>query len=63
MYTELSREVWRERTTWRHRHRYKYNVKMDMREICLDGVDWIHLPHDSDQWRALLNPVVNLQIP
>jgi hypothetical protein len=28
-----------------------------------DGMDWIHLAQDGDQWRALVNTAVNLQIP
>jgi len=26
-------------------------------------VDWIHLVHDSDQWWALVNMVLNLRVP
>jgi hypothetical protein len=36
---------------------------MDHREIGLDGMDWIELALDRDQWRALLNTVMNLQVP
>jgi hypothetical protein len=35
---------------------------MDLREIGWEGVDWIHLAQDSDQWRALVNTVMNLRI-
>jgi hypothetical protein len=28
------------------------NVKMDLNEIGMQGVDWIHLPQDRDQWRT-----------
>jgi hypothetical protein len=31
------------------------NIKIDLREIGWDGVDWINLVQDRDQWRALLN--------
>jgi hypothetical protein len=37
------------------------NIKMDVREIGCDGMDWIDLAQDRDQWRALVNTVVNLQ--
>jgi hypothetical protein len=30
------------------------NIKMDLREIGWDGMDWIDLAHDRDQWRVLL---------
>jgi hypothetical protein len=36
---------------------------MDLREICVEGVDWIHLAQDRDQWRALVNMVMNLLVP
>jgi hypothetical protein len=39
------------------------NVKMDLREIGWDDIDWIDLAHDRDQWRALVNTVMNLRVP
>jgi hypothetical protein len=36
---------------------------MDLREIGLEGVDCIHLAYDRDQWLALMNTVMNLQVP
>jgi hypothetical protein len=39
------------------------NIKMDLREIGWDGVDWIDLAQVSDQWRALVNMVMNLRVP
>jgi hypothetical protein len=33
---------------------------MDLREIGWDGMNWIDLAQDRDQWRALLNTVMNL---
>jgi hypothetical protein len=39
------------------------NIKMDLREIVLDGVDWSDMAQDRDQWRALLNIVLNLRVP
>jgi hypothetical protein len=38
-------------------------VKMDLKEIGWDGVDWIDLAQDRDQWRALVNTVMNFMIP
>jgi hypothetical protein len=35
---------------------------MDLREKGWGGVDWIHLAQDRDQWRAVVNTVMNLRI-
>jgi hypothetical protein len=37
--------------------------RMDLREIGWDGMDWIDLAQDRDQWRALVNKVMNLRVP
>jgi hypothetical protein len=39
------------------------NIKMDLREIGWDGVDWIDMAQDRDQWRAFMNTVLNLRVP
>jgi hypothetical protein len=39
------------------------NIKMDLREIGWDSMDWIDLALDRDQWRALLNTVMNFRVP
>jgi hypothetical protein len=36
---------------------------MDLREIGWDGMDWIDLAQGENQWRALVNTVINLQVP
>jgi hypothetical protein len=38
-------------------------LKMDLREIGWDGLDWIDMAQDRDQWRALVNTVLNLRVP
>jgi hypothetical protein len=35
---------------------------MDLREIGCGGMDWIDLAEDGDQWRALVNTVMNIRI-
>jgi hypothetical protein len=37
------------------------NIKMDLREIGWGGMDWIDLAQDRDQWKALVNTVMNLR--
>jgi hypothetical protein len=39
------------------------NIKIDLREIGWDGMDWIDLAQDMEQWRALLITVMNLRVP
>jgi hypothetical protein len=39
------------------------NIKMDLREIGWDDTDWIDLAQNSDQWRALVNTIINLRVP
>jgi hypothetical protein len=47
----------------RPRRRWVDNIKMDLREIGSDGMDWIKLAQDRDHWRALVNTVMNLRVP
>jgi hypothetical protein len=47
----------------RPRCRWMDNIKMDVRDIGWDGMDWIDLAQDRDQWRALVNPVMKLRVP
>jgi hypothetical protein len=47
----------------RTRRRREDNMRMDLREIGWERVDWIRLVQDRDQWRALLNMVMNIRIP
>jgi hypothetical protein len=46
----------------RPRRRWVDN-KTDLRDIGLGGMDWIGVTHDRDQWRALVNTVMNLRVP
>jgi hypothetical protein len=47
----------------RQRRRWVDNIKMDLREIGWGGMDWIVLVQEGDQWRALVNTVMNLRVP
>jgi hypothetical protein len=38
-------------------------IKINLSEIGFGGVDWIGLAQDRDRWRALVNSVMNLQVP
>jgi hypothetical protein len=47
----------------RPRRRWVNKIKMGLREIKWDDMDWIDLAQDRDQWRALVNVVKNLRVP
>jgi hypothetical protein len=47
----------------RSRCRWVDNIKIDLREVGWDGMDWISLVQDRDHWRALVKTVMNLQVP
>jgi hypothetical protein len=42
----------------RPRRRWEDNIKMDLREVGIDGTNWIQLSHDRVQWRAYVNTVI-----
>jgi hypothetical protein len=44
-------------------HGWDDNIRMDLREIVWEGMDWINLAQDMDQWRVLVNAVMNLRVP
>jgi hypothetical protein len=43
----------------RHRHRWKANIKMDLKEVGQEGMDWLHLAQDRDKWQSLVSTVIN----
>jgi hypothetical protein len=47
----------------RPRRRWVDNIKIVFREIDWDGRDWINLAQDKDQYRALVDTVMNLRVP
>jgi hypothetical protein len=58
MYTKF----WWENHKKRYRHRWEDNIKWILKKR-LGNMDWIHLAYDKDQWRALVNTVMNLSVP
>jgi hypothetical protein len=46
----------------RPRRRWEDNIRMDLKEIGWEGVCWIDLAQDRDQWRALVNTVMNFRV-
>jgi hypothetical protein len=47
----------------RPRRRRVDNIKMDLREIKWDSMDWIDMAQDWDQWSALVKTVLNFRVP
>jgi hypothetical protein len=47
----------------RPRNTWEDNIKMDRGEIGWVGMNWIDLARDRDQWKALVNMVMNLRVP
>jgi hypothetical protein len=62
-YTILVGKLEETRPLRRPRRRWTDNIKMDLREIGWDVVDWIELAQDRDQWMALVNTVMNIRVP
>jgi hypothetical protein len=47
----------------RPKSRWVDNIKTDLRKTGLDGMDWNDVAQNRDQWRALVNTVMNLRVP
>jgi hypothetical protein len=64
------RKVWRvlvgkpkgKRPLGRLRHRWEDGIRMDLKEIGCEVVEWIQLAQGRDRWRALENTAMNVQI-
>jgi hypothetical protein len=44
------------------KHRWENNIKMYVKEMGFEGMDWIHLAQDRGQWCPLVNVIMNLQV-
>jgi hypothetical protein len=62
-YQILVRKSEGKRPLRRPRHRWEGNIRMDLREIGWEGVDWIHMVQDRDQLQAHVDMVMNLWVP
>jgi hypothetical protein len=47
----------------RPRRSWEDSIRLDIREIGWEWVDWMHVTQDRDQWRGLVNTVMNLRVP
>jgi hypothetical protein len=51
------------RALGRPRRKWEDNIKMDLREIGIEGANWIRLAQDRFHWRAFVSTVMNLRVP
>jgi hypothetical protein len=57
-------EIQKERDHWEDRDVGGWTIlKWILDRMGWDGMDWINLAQDRDQWRALVNAVMNLRVP
>jgi hypothetical protein len=63
VYRILVRKLEGKRPLRRPRRRWVDDIKINLREIGWDGIDFIDLAQDRDQWRDLMNTVMNLLVP
>jgi hypothetical protein len=47
----------------RPRRRWEDNIKMDLREVGWEGMDWINLATDRDRWWDVVYTVMNIRVP
>ena len=47
------------RPLWRMRNRWEDNIKIGLKEMVEQGMDWMYLSHDMDNWWAAVNLVIN----
>jgi hypothetical protein len=46
----------------RRKHRWEDNIKMDLQQMRMEGMDWIDLAEGRDRWWALLNALTNFSV-
>jgi hypothetical protein len=63
MYRVLVGKPEGKRPLGRPRHRWEDNIKMNLQEVGCGVMDWIWPAQDRGRWQAIMNEVVNLQLP
>jgi hypothetical protein len=63
MYRVLVGKPEGKRPLGRPRYRWEDNIKVDLQEVGCGGMDWIELAQDRGRWQALVDVVMNLQVP
>jgi hypothetical protein len=63
VYRVLAERPEGKRPLGRPRHRWEDNIKLDLRDTGINGVNWIELAQDRVQLWAFVNTMMNLQVP
>jgi hypothetical protein len=63
MHTFLVGNAEGRRPLGRPSNRWEDSIRMDLREVGWEGVDWMHLAQDRDQWQTLVYMIMNLLVP
>ena len=63
VYIDLVGKAEGKRQLGRPRLRWEENIKMEIREVVCEIMDWIELAQDRDRWRAFVNEVMNFRVP
>jgi len=63
VHVTLVRKYQGKRISWGPRCRWEDHIRMDLRDVEWEIMDWRHLVQDRDQWQALVNTVVNHWVP
>jgi hypothetical protein len=45
------------------RHRREDNIRMSVKEICWESVEWVDMALNRDKWRDFVNAVINFRLP
>ena len=43
--------------------RWEGNIKMDLKKVVWEGMDWIYLVQGRDRWQVFVNAVMNIRVP
>jgi hypothetical protein len=63
VYRDLVGRPKEKRPLERPRRRWEDNIKMDLREIGIDGANWIRVAQNRVRWRASVSTIMNLRVP
>jgi hypothetical protein len=56
-------ETWGKRPLGRPRSKTECKTEVNVTELRRKGVGWIYLAHDGENWRAVINSVLNIRVP